>query len=91
MKAIKLIDGNYSNEEAADILLSIIGDKIRFHQRKKLSQKERHGIDALESIQRLKELEADRAKILDLIKSSEGQNVEFSISASIDIKVNEFA
>lgn len=89
MEDIKLIEGTYDVQEAADILLSLIGDKIKFHQRKKLSIKERLGIDATESIERLKELNADRERILELIKDSEGKNLEFSISSSVKITVNE--
>lgn len=91
MKAIKLIEGTYSNEEAADILLSVIGDKIRFHEIKKLSLKERLGIDSEESIQRLKELRAARQEIINMIKDSEGKPLEFTLSSDINITVNELA
>jgi hypothetical protein len=89
MKAIKLIEGTYSNKEAADILLSVLGDKIRFHEIKKLSLRERHGIDSIESGERLTELRAARQEIIDLFKNPENEDLQFSISSSINITVRE--
>jgi hypothetical protein len=91
METIKLIDGTYSGIEAAEILLSVIDDKIRFHEVKKFSFSIRFGIDSVESVKRLKELKEDRKKITTIIEKQKDNNVEFTISSSINITVKELA
>lgn len=52
----KLIEGEFSTEQAREILLSMIQYKIQFHSIKILSNEERFGIKDTHSIQRLSEL-----------------------------------
>lgn len=91
MESINLIKGTYTNSEAAEILLSVIDDKIRYHDRKNFGLRERFGVESEESTNRLKELRADRKKIKEILENPENKSVEFSISSSINITINQLA
>jgi hypothetical protein len=52
----KLIEGEFSTEEAREIILSLIQYKIQFHSIKILSNEERFGTKDTHSMERLSEL-----------------------------------
>lgn len=52
----KLIDGDFSPEQATRVLLSLVKSKIDFHNVEKLSNEERFGWDVTHSERRVEEL-----------------------------------
>ena len=89
--SIKLINGTYKVEDAGEILLSVLGDKIRFHNINSLGSLERDCDDTYSSDVRLKELNADRDKVLELLKQNKNDNKQIKINCQIEIEVIEAA
>lgn len=89
--SIKLIDGTYKVEDAGEILLSVLGDKIRFHNINSLGSIERACDDSYNSDVRLKELNADRERVLELLKNNKSENKQIKINCKIEIEVVESA
>ncbi|MBJ7880930.1 hypothetical protein [Gelidibacter salicanalis] len=79
-KSFKLIEGKFEPAEAADVLFSILHDKIRFHNVQRLSIKERFNGDTSYSEGRLKDLKKSKKKIAKLIVEARdnGYNVEIN-------------
>jgi hypothetical protein len=87
MNQIKLIDGDYSVSEAADVLFSVISDKIRFHNIQMLSIRERFDGDTSHSEERLAELNEAKEKIAEILKVAREQGADLEIYSSIQIKL----
>jgi len=83
---IKLVEGTYTPAEAADILFSLIGDKIKFHNLQILSLQERFGLDTSHSEARILELKAAKNETKDLILEARDQGYQIEINGSIEIK-----
>jgi hypothetical protein len=83
---IKLVEGTYTPAEAADILFSLIGDKIKFHNLQILSLQERFGIDSSHSEQRIKELKKAKLQAKDLILQARDAGYTIQIEGDIKIK-----
>jgi hypothetical protein len=86
LATIKLVEGTYTPAEAADILFSLIGDKIKFHNLQMLSLQERFGIDSVHSEQRIKELKAAKSEVKDLIIQARDAGYTLQIEGDIRIK-----
>lgn len=82
---IKLVEGTYTPAEAADILFSLIGDKIKFHNLQVLSLQERFGIESTHSEQRIKELKEAKIQAKDLILQA--RDAGYTIQIEGDIKI----
>ncbi|WP_436515598.1 hypothetical protein [Ekhidna sp. To15] len=76
-----LIKGVFEAEEAKEVLLYLIDGKIQFHNRRIFSDKVRFGTENVDSINRIKELEAMREQILEVIDDS-----KLSIHSQIHIE-----
>lgn len=87
MDQIKLIDGEYSVSEAADVLFSVISDKIRFHNIQMLSIRERFDGDTSHSEERLAELNEAKDKIAEILQVAREQGAVLEIYSSIQIKL----
>jgi hypothetical protein len=83
---IKLVEGTYTPAEAADILFSLIGDKIKFHNLQILSLQERFGLDTSHSEARILELKAAKNETKDLILEARDQGYQIEINGAIQIK-----
>ncbi|WP_224483380.1 hypothetical protein [Robertkochia aurantiaca] len=84
---IKLIEGHYTPGEAAEILFSVLSDKIRFHNIQILSIKERFNGDTAHSENRVKELRAAQEKVEELIKEARDNGYKFRIKSDISISL----
>ncbi|MGB5203589.1 hypothetical protein [Eudoraea sp.] len=86
---IAFIKGLFSPAEAADVLLSLINDKIKFHTVKSLNLRH-EGPDAdLTSEDRIKELKEAKKIIEQLVLSAHKNGYELEINSTIDIKLVE--
>ncbi|QBA65125.1 hypothetical protein [Muriicola soli] len=83
---LKLVEGTYTPSEAADILFSLIGDKIKFHNLQMLSLQERFGIESVHSEQRIKELKAAKMEAKDLILQA--RDAGYTLQIEGDIKIS---
>lgn len=83
---INLVEGTYTPSEAADILFSLLGDKIKFHKIQILSLQERFGIESENSEQRIKELKAAKVQAKDLILQA--RDAGYALQIEGDIKIS---
>lgn len=84
---IKLIDGEYTPQEAASILLAVIEEKIKYHNIHILSHEERFNVSNESSIKRLKELKQSREEICQLVELAKSDNKRLKIKSNINIEL----
>jgi hypothetical protein len=84
---IKFIDGIFNTEDASEILLAVLNDKINFHASLLLSNIERFGVDTSNSEKRIQELRAEKKRLVELIKVAKGSGALLEIASIISIKL----
>ncbi len=84
-----MIEGSFSPQGAAEVLFSIIGDKIRFHNVEILSIKERFNGDTQHSEKRLKELKAAKKQVAQLILEARDKGYQVDIHSTIEIELTK--
>jgi hypothetical protein len=82
-----LINSTYSASNAKEVLTSLINDKIRFLNIQILSAHERFGENTAHLEARVKELVADRNRLIELLDQSAETNTEIEIVGSVEITV----
>lgn len=85
---VQLVTGTFGPAEAADVLLSLINYKIKFHSVQILNLQD-HETEAIEkSEKRIEELKIAKQKMTQLILDarSKGQNLEIDSVISISLK-----
>lgn len=85
---INLIDGDFSANDAREIMIDLINKKIQFHSLKSHEIWEKSGAIDLNGQKRIKELEQARAKVLDLTNSDMPNEKRFTIHSFIHITEN---
>ncbi len=88
-KNIDFIDGVFDQTEAAEILLSVINDKIRFHNVSILGSKERSDGDYSHSEHRLEQLNKAKDEIMRMFRTECDQNSRIRIKSNISIEILE--
>ena len=83
---IKLINGTFEHEQAKDILINLINNKIHYHMVNSLGLWEKDGLKDTHSIERLKELKESRSKILELFDEMKTSDTLVEINSSIQMK-----
>jgi|GEM_PF-271582 len=85
--SIKLVEGVFSPAEAADVLLSLINDKIKFHTVQVLNLKGGYNEDTSNSEQRIKELQEAKHVVKDLVVKAQQEGMNVEINGPIRIKL----
>lgn len=80
-----LIDGEFSTEEAKTILMTLIENKIRFHQQENLSKDERYGNFNKSSNRRIDELRQTKVELATLIDDAKASGERLGINCIIQI------
>lgn len=88
-KQFKLIAGVFTPTDAKEILISLIDDKIRFHNLKILSHQEKYGVDDSGHVKRLNQLIKTKSQIQKLIETFEKKNKSLTINSTILIDAIE--
>jgi hypothetical protein len=83
----ELIKGDFSPEDAADVLNHLITKKINFHEMRSFSSEIRFGEVDKNSIKRAKELTQSRQSINDMIKLAKEQGKNLRVSSTISIEI----
>ncbi|MEQ8238908.1 MAG: hypothetical protein RIA69_06830 [Cyclobacteriaceae bacterium] len=83
---LDLIKGVFTSDEAKDILLTLIDNKIKFHNEKIFSDNVRFGLNNEESVHRIKELKALKLRISDILAKCESGESKVSIHSQIIIE-----
>jgi len=82
-----LISGQFSAEEAKEILTSLISSKLSFHSKKNMRSIEYTGQVDHKAKKRMKELEEMRSGILKLMEEGEKKGLTFNIHSDINVKL----
>jgi hypothetical protein len=83
----KFIDGDFTPEESQKVLMTLINNKIDFHNLFAFSNHIRFNNDVNLSKKRIEELSAIRDEIADLIKKSSAEGKNFRIKSNISIEL----
>ncbi len=84
---IKLVEGIYSPINSADVLLSLIADKIKFHNLQILSSKNEDDPNVIHAKKRIAELKESRKLITNLIIHARDQNFHMKIDGTVNIEL----
>lgn len=86
---IRLIDGKFDPEEAKELLLNIIGNKIQFHNTKNFSSEICFGKPDQKSLEKLLRLREAREIVIDLLKEASRNNCSIQIQSRINISFEQ--
>ncbi len=86
---IKLIDSTYSVENATEMLLSLINDKIKYLNMKTFSDDLRFGSSAEHFKKRIHELKEEVHVLSSLLNNPELADSEVEIECSINLKIKQ--
>lgn len=86
---LSLIDGNFSAEEAKEILINIYSTKINFHEMANFSSMERFGVENSIAVKRIQILRKNIEKIVELVEEMNDKNQNFIISSEIHIRLED--
>lgn len=86
---VQLVKGTFSPIEAADVLLSLLAYKIKFHTVQMLSTEESYSPNTIPSEERIEELKNARAMVKDLILKARNEGYEFQIEGAIKINLKK--
>lgn len=85
----KFIEGSFSPAEARKAILSLVAQKIQYHQHEVFSNTERFGHDVTHSQKRIHELEGVYHEIKQLIDDASKKNLEVNVHSSIHITIEK--
>lgn len=86
-KTVSLIKGEFEATDAAEIVLTLLRNKIKFHQSQIFSFEER-GIGDIEySKQRVKELQQAKNDLTDVLVEARQENKRVTITSDINIEI----
>jgi len=88
-KSYSLVDGSFKASEAREVLMSLIGSKITFHNVKNMSSLERNGEADIHSEQRIEELKLSRQEIRKILEMAEEEQLRVRISSGIHISLEK--
>lgn len=86
-QSFELINGEFTLEEARELLTNLYADKVKFHELKNFSSNERFGTNDVVAEKRIPELKADIEAIKSLLGHSDIGNSNVQINASIQIVI----
>lgn len=87
-KKLKLIEGEFSCEEANDILKSILISKINYHQLKNFKTQEQSGMDDAKATVRITALKQEMARLEEILSGAKNLNKKLIISSEINISLS---
>ncbi|GAA4274267.1 hypothetical protein U6A24_14930 [Aquimarina gracilis] len=86
---IKLIEGTFSAIEAADVLFSLIANKIKFHNLQMLQIQQGADKTNLHSAKRISELKHEKNIVKDMILKARDEGYELEIYGAIEVKLKK--
>lgn len=88
-QSLQLISGEFTPQEAKEILMNLYNTKIKFHQVKNFSSQERLGHDDQIAIKRIADLQKQVEKLKDLLLQVQSENKNLAITSEINISFTE--
>lgn len=86
---LTLIEGQFSIEEAREVLMNIFTDKVNFHKLKNLSSIERMGYEDPVAEKRIPELKKEIERLQVILDEAQKHNFNLSIHSEISIVLTE--
>ncbi|PKP39869.1 MAG: hypothetical protein CVT98_00205 [Bacteroidetes bacterium HGW-Bacteroidetes-15] len=84
---LTLIDGNFTSDEAKELLSKMISSKINFHNIKNWSSQERFGKDDEIAQKRIPVLKKEMEKLQAILSEAKTNNKRLIVSSEINIKL----
>ncbi|MFD0796940.1 hypothetical protein ACFQZJ_05680 [Maribacter chungangensis] len=84
---ITFIEGRFSPAEAADVLLSLLNDKIKFHTVKSLNLREADNDSDNGSAVRITRLRQAKKRVEELVVLAHKKGMELKIDSNIEINL----
>jgi len=84
---ITLVKGSFAPSEAADVLLTLINDKIKYHSIQILNLREGSEEDIAYSEERIKALKAAKSEITEMVIEARNKGLVLEINSSIEIRM----
>lgn len=85
IEKLKLIEGDFTYEEAKEILMNIFSAKIHYHEMKNYSSQERFGKDDETAKNRIPQLENEIEKVKNLVKEAATNKNKLIITSEINV------
>lgn len=82
-----LIKGEFTPDEALEILVYLFDKKINFHQLKSFSSEIRFGDEDQKSVKRYKELKLSKASMVEFMQSAKEQGRKLKINSNVTIEI----
>ena len=89
IEKLTLIEGNFSFDEAKEILISMFSSKINFHNIQNWSSQERFGKDDETAQKKVRLLKNEIEKLEEIILNAKSQNKKLVIKSEIIISLKE--
>lgn len=89
IETLTLIEGNFSEEEAREILMNVFSAKIKFHQSTNFSSQLRFGKQCETAKKRIPELNKEVEKVLQVVSEAKSKNKRLIITSGIDIYLSD--
>lgn len=89
MNNFKLIDSSFTVDEAKQVLLTLLNNKIQFHSHRVFSNDERFGIDDKFSKNRIVELEEIRKELIDYFNTLGDTDQKINLTSVVNIEILE--
>lgn len=86
-KSFQLIEGTFDAHDAAEVLLSVLSDKINFHEVQIISCEERNSDGGEYSKKRFDELRKVRDEVTTMVKDAREKGYRFEITSRVDINL----
>jgi len=89
IEPLTLIEGEFSAEEAKEILINAFSAKVKFHEMKNFSTFLRFGKDNETALKRIAELKETIEQIRKVIDEAEANNQQLKITSAINITLTD--
>ena len=87
---IQLVKGEFTSSEASDVIMSLIDEKINFHQKQRFQKWEQnHKNNSEELDNRIKQLEKEKETAKEFIVNAKNLNSKIAINGILEITIVE--
>ena len=84
----QLVKGDFTPSEASDVIMSLIDEKINFHQKQRLQNWEQnHKSNSDEIDERINQLEKEKEAVKDFIADARNQKSNLNINGILEITI----
>lgn len=80
-----LIKGEFTHEEAEEILMNLVAKKINFHELRSLGKELRFGEKDMASLKRSEELKQTQKRLIKVLEQAKTQGKNLKIQSAVNI------